>query len=67
MGMKPDDQQINNGETGASPDAESKLAELLKNYKPGKPFPGGTMRVGRATKAKTTLVSGDATDRDLGI
>jgi hypothetical protein len=65
--MSPDEQKIDNGDAGTSPDAESKLAELLKTYKPGKPFPGGTMRVGRATKAKTTLVADNEKDRDLGL
>ena len=46
---------------------DPRLAELLQHYIPGRPFPGATMRVGRATKVKQTLISTAPKDRALGL
>ena len=66
-----DQEQLNNGDVGGQPgedaQASEELQELLQSYQPGKPFPGATMRVGRATKARTPLMSDDQKDRALGL
>ena len=48
-------------------EVDDRLTELLKYYREGEPFPGGTMRVGRATRVKKTLVAQDEKDRRLGL